>query len=437
MDGLLELILSLHQGSQPLPEPVQAQARRLCLDTWACVLAGRQDPTVVTLEHTLSRQDSGRVCFPKGPGLSAGSSALLAATAACWDEACEGHAGAHGRPGVAVFAALFPLAHQYRLEDWLRAYTLGYEVGARAGSMLRIRTGMHVDGNWPALGAAAAVACLMGLTPTHIVQAVNAAACQLPMSLYWPVRHGANIRNTYLGHSAQLGHMAAMTTASGLQAPSDASSAYAQVALGLEHLQWPGFDHYEMMSAYIKPFAAVRHVHYGATCAHVLRTRLDPARIRTIRLRIYQEAVTYCGNRAPTVPLQAQFSLSFGLAAMMTHGRLDPSVYQPPLFNDPLLHQLESQVEIEVDAEWSARGQRGACLHITTDDGQTHTHEVTAVAGDANCPLSDEALINKYLAYAVPTLGQDLAKQHLQFWLEGSTNRPMSDIFPSAPLETV
>ena len=81
--------------------------------------------------------------------------------------------------------------------------------------------------------------------------------------------------------------------------------------------------------------------------------------------------------------------------------------------------------------------QRGACLHITTDDGQTHTHEVTAVAGDANCPLSDEALINKYLAYAVPTLGQDLAKQHLQFWLEGNTNRPMSDIFPSAPLETV
>jgi hypothetical protein len=80
------------------------------------------------------------------------------AMAACWDEACEGHARAHGRPGVAALAAIWPWVHQLNWGQLLNAFVLGYEVGARMGALLRIAPGMHVDGNWPSLGGAAAAA---------------------------------------------------------------------------------------------------------------------------------------------------------------------------------------------------------------------------------------------------------------------------------------
>ena len=429
MDGLFPLINQLHSACQDLPEAVQRQARRLLLDTWGCMLAGRRDPIVAQFEHTWSAHDRGNVTFPEGPGLSVGASALVAATAACWDEACEGHAGAHGRPGVAVFAAIYPFIEQRSLGDVLRAYTLGYEVCARAGALLRIREGMHVDGNWPALGAAASVACLLNLPPAQIAQAVNAAACQLPMSLYWPVRQGANIRNTYLGHAAQTGQLAALAVASGLNAPDNATQAYARVALGDAPIQWPAFQQFEIASAYIKPFAAVRHVHYGATCAQVLHDQVDPQRVESIQLRVYEEAMTYCGNRAPAGPLQAQFSLSFGIAAMLRHGRLDPAVYREPLFSDPLLHRLESLVSIDIDQAMSLRAERGCHLAITLDDGRVLQHAFSSVVGDAACPMPDDMLATKFESYAIPTLGQTAAREHSHVWLEADLQQPMSSIF--------
>jgi 2-methylcitrate dehydratase PrpD len=133
--------------------------------------------------------------------------AQVLAMAATWDEACEGHALAHGRPGVPLVAALLPLALKRgaSLGEFVDAFVLGYEVGARCGAWLRIRPGMHVDANWPALGVAAGVARLLGLAPAGIVQAIDIAACQLATSLYLPVREGRTARNTYLGHSASLG----------------------------------------------------------------------------------------------------------------------------------------------------------------------------------------------------------------------------------------
>lgn len=38
----------------------------------------------------------------------------------------------------------------------------------------------------------------------------------------------------------------------------------------------------------------------------------------------YQEALTCCGNRAPATAIQAQFSVSYGVARSLAHGRLDP-----------------------------------------------------------------------------------------------------------------
>ena len=406
---LLSVLKRLHAVDLDAHTALNTHARGLVLDTLGCIMAGLRAAPVAELAQRAAAADPGPFrLMPDGPGLSVGHAALVLAMAACWDEACEGHAGAHGRPGVAALAALLPMASRLTYGQFLQSFVVGYEMGARMGASLRINPGMHVDGNWPALGAAAAVAHALGLTPEQIVQTMNVAACQLPMSLYWPVRSGDTARNTYLGHAAQLGQSAALAVASGITAPAGSVAEYARVGLGKSPVAFDDAPDFQLLKAYFKPYAAVRHVHYGALAAHALRAAVDLDTVDSVVLQIYEEATIYCGNRAPQTPLQAQFSLSFGLAAMLRWGRLDPWVYREPQFHDPALRALEAKVQVQLDVPWTQQGLRGARLLLVCQNGTRHEQTVTAVPGDAQMPFTEDALLDKFLAYCEGRMPADV-----------------------------
>jgi 2-methylcitrate dehydratase PrpD len=356
-----------------LPEEVSRHGRLVVLDTLGCALAGRSAPQVAALETSLAALEPGGFRFPRGAGLGLRAATQLLAIGPTWNEACEGHAFAHGRPGIATLAALLPLALQRdaTLGQSLAAFVAGYEVGARAGGWLRVAPGIHVDGNWPALAAAAGTAQLLGLGVEQTMRAVAIAACQLPASLYLPIRTGRNVRNLYLAHSATLGLDAALAAQAGIDAPPDALGYYAEHWCRAVAETPPPADADLILDAYLKPFAAVRHVQYGALTARRLRARLggDTSHVKAIVLTVYQEAATYCSNPAPRTPLAAQFSLSFGVAAMLRFGALDAASYAPPNFDDAELRRLEALVEVRIDPDLTATGQRGATLSIATDTG--------------------------------------------------------------------
>lgn len=426
-EALLDLVEPLADPRRALPPEVQTRARWLVLDTLGCAIAGGGSPTVRSwLEaHRLSQHPYGTA---RGPHTSDLGAAMALTMGACWDEACEGHAGAHGRPGVAALGAIWPSVLELNLERFLRAVVVGYEVGARMGAALRIAPGMHVDANWPSLGAAAAAAVALGLDADRIVGAVGIAACQLPVSLYRPVDTGDTARNTYLGHAAMLGRMAAQSAAAGITAPPDAVEHYARVAYGRPAVTPPdAVNRFEIMSGYFKEYAAVRHVHYAARCALELRQQMAAADIGSIEVWTYPEAITYCGIRDPGSPLQAQFSLSFGIAAMLRWGRLDPSVYRSPDFGDGLLRSLERSVVLHPEGDGS--GGRSARLRLAHRDGRIAETVISAVRGDASMPWSAATLTEKFLTYSAGTLspaeGQKVAGHLLDAPLSAGVFAPL------------
>lgn len=387
------------------------RVRLLIADTLGCVVAGFEAAPVRSLAQRLT---PGPFHWPGAPlGLAPGDAAVAGAAAACWDEACEGLARAHGRPGVAAVAAVLPLV-AYRggtLGEALTAVRFGYEIGGRLGEVLRIKPGMHVDATWPSMGAAAGAAAAIGLDDLGVLDAINLAACQTPASLYLPVAHGATGRNVYLAHAARLGVDCALAVAAGFTVPPGAVEAYGRIVLGIQPpllLADPALPLID--EGYLKPFAAVRHVHYGAAAAQALRPHLASAldRIETITLHVYREALTYCGNRAPTTPIQAQFSLSFGVAAMLALGDLSPAAYR--VLDQPLVRGLEEKVRLVEDVTLSASGARGATLEIEIDGGVVR-HTVGAIAGDPGYELTVEDVRAKFARYAGPSLGLGRARR--------------------------
>lgn len=416
-------------------EGVEMRARMLLADTVACIYAGLTAAPVMQFARDLARVEPGT--FPIGNDIRLGTigAAQALAVAAPWDEACEGHARAHGRPGVPVVAATLALGHTQgaTLGAVLESIVAGYEVGARLGEWLRIKAGMHVDAGFGSFGVAAGVARLLGQGPDDALGAVLTTACQVPFGLYAPVAAGATARNTYLAHATSIGVLAAMSAHAGLDAPANALDEHARIALGLDPAtaRLAPAGEFMLATGYLKPFAAVRHVHYGATAALALRdsvsTRLDD--ITRIDLAIYEEATRYCGNRAPRTPIAAQFSLSFGIAAALRFGELRPAVYREPRFSEPGVRKLESLVRITIDPSLTAAGQRGASLTLHLGPEQ-QAIRVADVKGDPGDPFTPAEVRAKFVSYCQPVLGTLRAERMADALLAGPLDQPVRDLWP-------
>ena len=388
-------------------------ARLLLLDSLGCSLAGLGHPRVVRFAAALAAWMPGTMLLPGvAVGLAPAAAAATLATAMCWDEANDGLARAHGRPGLAVAPlALVALAEGRSMRDALAAYALGYEVAGRAGEIWRLRPGMHVDGSWHALGAAAAAARLAGLDREGAARAVRLVACQVPFSLYAPIAAGMDGRNSYPAHAVLLGAMASAAAASGMDAP---ASGFAEARrLALSHTTAPQrapAGSWLLAEGYVKPFAGVRHAHYGAAAALALRPRIGArlGAIRRILLETYGEAITYAGNRAPASAIKAQFSLAWGIAAALAQGDLGPAAYTDAALADPALRRLEALVELREDPAMSAAGRRAACVTIELD-GETLVQAVEGVAGDPDRPMGAAEVRAKFLRLAGPLLGSRAA----------------------------
>jgi 2-methylcitrate dehydratase PrpD len=411
-----------------LPPEVDSKARLLLLDTFGCLVAGLRHPQVRQLGEALRLAFPGDTAWPSSDiKLGGAGLAAFGAAAACWDEACEGNSAAHGRPGLPVVPALLALSatQDISLGDLLVALVTGYEIGARAGELWRIPPGWHVDGSWHSLSVAAAVARLTS-GPRSIQPAIEAAACQIPASLYLPIAVGSVLRNTYPAHAVLLGMLSAAASTAGFDMPNDAfEEGRRRVLRATSPAATTPSGQWTILKGYLKPFAGVRHSHYGVEAALRLRRHrgFSLENIEVIGLQTYAEAMQYCGNRAPRTAIQAQFSLSYAIAAALVLGDLGPNAYDD--VGDPIIRRLEQRVVVEVDQN---RLRRGAQLTIEFG-GKSLAESVDDIAGDPAMPMTKDQVVAKFHRYVEPILGERDAGSLVRFFLEGDPDQPASKCF--------
>ncbi|MEO3473003.1 MmgE/PrpD family protein [Roseomonas sp. CAU 1739] len=427
----------------PPPGSVAAgKARLLLVDSLGCMLAGLGHQRPRDFGAALAATMPGPIRVAGvAAGLSQAGAAALLAAAMCWDEANEGLARAHGRPALAVAPLCIAALAEGRatIGEALAAFVLGYEVAGRAGEAWRIRPGMHVDGSWHSLGAAAAAARLAGGDPAAVARAVHIAGCQVPFSLYAPIAAGMDGRNTYPGHAVLLGTLAAAGAIVGMDAPAAGFAEARRLALGLDQdamLTPP--DRWLLEDAYIKPFAGVRHAHYAAAAAIALRAALGLrlAEVRSVTLATYAEALRYAANRAPVSAIPAQFSLSWAMSAALVQGDLGPAAYADTSLADPVLRGIEAMVTLIEDPGLTESGDRGAGLAVTLQDGTVLEARADQVPGDPALPMSVDAVCAKFLRFATPVLGEAQARAVLVMLLDGAPADGLAGLLLS-PVESV
>ena len=406
-----------------LPQALLKQAKLILLDCIGAMAAGMQETETSALAARLAgRNKSGHVAaIGAGIKLCAADAAFANGIAGTTLELDEGNQYARGHPGIHVLPAALAACclTQSSGAALLRAFSLGYEVGARIGIASRLRSSVHPHGSWGTVGAALAVALLNNGNASQCAEIISLSASLSVAPSLRTMFEGATVRNSYCGFSNRNGLEAWDLVASGFTGERDGVKSVYSSILGEEFrpedmLKDLG-TRWEMQRNYFKRHAACRFVHGALDVVMQLNASSelqDLSRIRRIEVETYSLAAQLDATE-PQNMLAAKFSLPFAIATTLIHGKASVPAFRVNAVMDERIRKLAQRVEVLENPGFSALlpDQRPARLTIEFDDGSVMTGETFNNRGDFTSPYHSDEVIEKYFELTVPIWGQAHAEK--------------------------
>jgi 2-methylcitrate dehydratase PrpD len=214
LEGLGHFVTSFELADHPgLREPLV----RSLLDTLGVMVAGARTAETRALIAAWDPPPGSTRIFGAGTRTVPETAAYLNGVSAVTLELDEGNKYARGHPASHVFPAALAVAQSRSAtgSELAAALLAGYEVASRFGRATRLRPGVHPHGNWGIVGAAAAVARLMGLDAPAIAVSLDVACATVLASPFEAALVGNAARNGWVGTSNVSGIAAARMAAAG------------------------------------------------------------------------------------------------------------------------------------------------------------------------------------------------------------------------------
>lgn len=317
---------------------------------------------------------------------------------------CKGHAGS------AVFPALIAMAQAAEGavdgKTFAALLATAYEVSYRAGLAQHATCpDYHTSGAWTAVGVAAAGAKLLGATPEQI-------------------RHAAGI-GEYHGPRSQMmrciDHPTMLRDGVGWGAPSGVTAAYlaCEGFTGAPALTCEGSEARAFWADLGQGWRLVEDTHYKAyPCCRWAHPSLDAVRdmmrehalthgmIDAVNIRTFHYATRLAGQ-APQSQDEFAYAIAFPVAAMIVRGRVGIEELSPEALNDPDILRISHATHLIDDAEMTriSTDKRWAQVTLVLKDGREIESAPRTPRGDADQPLSDQEISDKFQSFAVPVLG--------------------------------
>lgn len=403
-----------------LPAATVHAARRGLLDWFGCVFAGSTQPSTDIVIAMLQDAGSRAEATVLGRKLKLG---ILEAPIA---NGYMGHVldydDTHAttlHPSSPVLSALLPLCDRKKLsgKEFLLAYVCGLEAGVRVGraSPQHHKGGWHLTGTLGSMAGAVAAAKLLGCSHPQMTNAIGIAASQ---SAGLQQNRGTMTKYLHAGKAAANGLMSALLAQRGFTASSEVIEGargfcriYSEVAAPDELVVDLGKP-WEMERNGYKPYASAVVLHSIVDVMLMIRaqTRVDPAQVTAINLRVHPHVVSITGVMNPANGMQSKFSVSHSAAIGLADGAGGAYEYSDEKVRDPVMTALRQKVKVEID-ETLAVDQARATVVM---GGKEYSAFVEHQSGTKNNPMPDGAIEKKFMTHAVPVIGEEAAGKAAQ-----------------------
>lgn len=331
----------------------------------------------------------------------------------------------HRPTAVTVGALTAPVAwalarSHHSGSDLLRALLVGQETALRLGSALG-GARLLMRGLWPSLlvapvGAAATAACLLGLPPDRLRQALALALTQVPRApgSFRGQRPG---RWLLFGQAVRNGCVAALAAADGIDGDPDLLDAAWLQGIGGDLARPQALQSSALLSAdlSIKPHPSAKQ---GLAAIHGLqqwlaRDAVPAGRIEAVEVHVPPPYAAMLDRDPPSTSRLARLvNVRWQLAlAALRPDALDDVAREDDLAGDADLHAFAARVQVRPDAALDALYPKAFPARLVVQ-AQAHRHElrVTDSPGDPALAFDDAQLLDK----AGRVLGRDAALAPLQ-----------------------
>jgi 2-methylcitrate dehydratase PrpD len=431
-DRLAEFCVEL--APESLPKPVLRQAELCSLDFAGVALAGGR--TKVSEIVTAYAETQGGT--PEATLL--GSRTRVPMALAALVNGARAHSvelddhEAHMRSKVHSGAVVFPAAwaaaerhgHVSGL-DFLAAVVVGYDVIGRLSAatsypdFLGRKKGFHTTPLFGSFAAAAAAGRLLGLTALQLSNAFGICG-SMASGLQETVAAGAMVKPLHAGWAAHNGLIAAQLAARGYTGPRsifEGRKGFYRAFCGEGEYDLSVIDRdfgveFDISLTMYKPYACGGGIHPTLTAIDELRNRygitadqVDRVEVRTSQTVVDLFVTPREAKYAPTSGPQAQHSLPYAVAALLTDGVALLDQFTDEAVRRPQLRELMARIEVEVDPAIRSDDPEdepaAVTLHLT--DGRVLAVSVRGGRGSLAVPMSEQELIDKYRHLATPYLG--------------------------------
>ena len=423
LDTLADFLVGF-RFEQLKPATVE-QTSYVILDTIGAIAGGAAEPEMQALTAKLTVSPVGEASvIGSGKTAVSAAAAFLNGTAGTFLEMDEGNRFAKGHPAIHALPAVWALAEIKGLSGKavMEALVLGYEVGARIGIAAAMRPDMHPHGTWGTVGAAAAVAKLLGYDAARMRETINVASSLTLASSKRTMLEGGTVRNAYAGIANRMALMAIDLVEAGFIGERDGLSSV------FGHVVSETFDTARMIDGlghgwqidrnYFKLHSCCRYNHGALDALDTLLAKETIAAdaVERVDVASYLYAAEL-DDQAPRNTLGAKFSVPFAVATRLVRGSSAVGNFTWEAVRDERVQALAKRVFVTEDKAMTAKLPqfRPARVDLRLRDGRTLSAAVEANRGDDQDPYSRDELVGKYFSLAArvwtPEKADDVRKK--------------------------
>lgn len=413
-------------ATRALPAEVLERAREHILDTLAAMLSGAQLPpgrAALAFAQTCGGPPTATVAASR-VRCGAFEAAMLNGVLAHSDETDDSNSPSQSHPGCAVVPAALAAGEKFGISgaQFVRAVTLGYDVGCRMGITLgavnyQTETRRDPHAISEGFGAAAAAACAASLNAQQMRFVLDYASQQSSGYTAWQrdTRHFEKAF-VFAGMPARNGVTSAMLVKAGwsgvddvFSGPGNFFSAYAPAADPHKLVDALG-ERYEIARTNIKKWSVGSPIQAALDAVQMLLAghRFSPEQVQHVIVRVATREASIVDNRSlPDICLQHLVAL------MLVRGTITfRSAHDQALMQDPAVLRERAKVTLVPDEELEKRlPAREATVEILLQNGTMLRQHVTAVRGTAENPMSRTEIVAKSRDLIEPVLGEERSQQ--------------------------
>ncbi len=382
------------------------------MDALGALIAGHKTPVGALMESMAVEQFPGDQASVMVSGARASAAGAVLANGFCANalDIDDGYRPTMGHPGASILPPALTAAQLSGCsgKEMLTALAVGYEIGTRAG-LIRHATyeTYHSSGSWGAIAGAAVAGKLMNLDENLLCHALGAAEYHAPIAPMMKCIDVPGMGKDSIGWGCMVAMMSVLMAQKGFTGINplfdDSPEPEWVNSMGRE---------WEIMNLYFKPYSACRWAQPGVDGALKLvrEQEILPEQIASIRVFTFEESAAL-STVYPENTEEAQYNISFPIAAALLDGEVGPGQNLPPRLLDRDIRDMMDKISILAQDRFQENfpSKAESEVEITTTDGGVYRSGIMTARWEATNPPTDEELAKKFSWLVTPALGEEKA----------------------------